>query len=75
MTEEREMTALDAPVGTGAEQSLNNYNGIIPDYGEDFKPSEEAMFEAQMQYGQETHTLVKAERESAPDFMQTVSMS
>ena len=29
MTEEREMTALDAPVGAGAEQSLNNYNGII----------------------------------------------
>ena len=43
MTEEREMTALDAPVGAGAEQSLNNYNGIIPDYGEDFNPSAEEM--------------------------------
>ena len=29
MTEEREMTALDEPVGAGAEQSLNNYNGIM----------------------------------------------
>ena len=46
MTDKREMTALDAPVGAGAEQSLNNYNGIIPDYREDFKPSEEEMFEA-----------------------------
>ena len=74
MTEEREMTALDAPVGAGAEQSLNNYNGIIPDYGEDFKPSEEGMFEAQMQYEQEMQAQAQAERESAPGFMQTVSM-
>lgn len=74
MTEEREMAALDAPVGAGAEQSLNNYNGIIPDYGEDFKPSAEEMFEAQMQYEQEVQAQAQAERESAPGFMQTVSM-
>ena len=65
------MTSVGAEVG----QSHDLTSIIIPDYVEDFKPSEEAMFEAQMQYGQETHTLVKAERESAPDFMQTVSMS
>jgi len=41
MTDKREMTALGAPVGAGAEQSLNNYNGIIPYYGEDFNPSAE----------------------------------
>ena len=74
MTDKREMTALDAPVGAGAEQSLNNTTDIIPDYGEDFKPSEEEMFEAQMQYEQEMQEQAKAERESAPDFMQTVSM-
>ena len=74
MTEEREMTALDAPVGAGAEQSLNNYNGIIPDYGEDFNPTAEELFEAQMQYEQEMKAQAKAERESALDFMQTVSM-
>lgn len=66
MTDKREMTALDAPVGAGAEQSLNNYNGIIPDYREDFKPSEEELFEMQ--------ALAKAEHESAPNFMQTISM-
>ena len=32
MTEEREMTAPMSSVGAGAEQSFNNYNGIIPDY-------------------------------------------
>ena len=74
MTEEREMTALDAPVGAGAEQSLNNYNGIIPDYGEDFNPSAEEMFEAQMQYEQEMQAQAQVEREAAPGFMQTVSM-
>ena len=74
MTEEREMTALDTPVGAGAEQSLNNYNGIIPDYGEDFNPSAEEMFEAQMQYEQEMQAQAQAERESALGFMQTVSM-
>ena len=74
MTEEREMTALDAPVGAGAEQSLNNYNDIIPDYGENFNPSAEEMFEAQMQYEQEMQAQAQAEREAAPGFMQTVSM-
>ncbi len=74
MTDKREMTALDAPVGAGAEQSLNNYNGIIPDYGENFNPSAEEMFEAQMQYEQEMQAQAQAEREAAPGFMQTVSM-
>ena len=68
------MTALDAPVGAGAKQSLNNYNGIIPDYGEDFNPSAEEMFEAQMQYEQEMQAQAQTERESTPGFMQTVSM-
>ncbi len=74
MTEKREMTALDAPVGAGAEQSLNNTIDIIPDFGEDFKSSDEEMFEAQMEYEQKMQALAKAEHESAPDFMQTVSM-
>ena len=74
MTDKREMTALDAPVGAGAEQSLNNYNGIIPDYREDFKPSEEELFEMQMRYEHEMQALAKAEHESAPNFMQTISM-
>ncbi len=65
MTDKREMTALDAPVGAGAEQSLNNYNGIIPDYREDFKPSEEELFEMQMRYEHEMQALAKAEHESA----------
>lgn len=67
MTEERKMTAPMTSVGAGAEQSLNNAIDIIPDFGEDFKPSEEELFEMQ--------ALAKAERESAPDFMQTISMS
>ena len=74
MTDKREMTALDAPVGAGAEQSLNNTIDIIPDYGENFNPSSEEMFEAQMQYEQEMQAQAQAERESAPGFMQTVSM-
>ncbi|MGB4091691.1 MAG: AAA family ATPase [Ruminococcus flavefaciens] len=74
MTEEREMTALDAPVGAGAEQSLNNYNGIIPDYGEDFNPSAEEIFLAQQEYEQEMQAQTQAEREASPGFMQTVSM-
>lgn len=53
MTNKTEMTALDAPVGASAELSLNNYNNIMPDYVDDFKPSEEEMFESQMQYEQE----------------------
>lgn len=74
MTDKREMTALDAPVGAGAEQSLNNTIDIIPDYGENFNPSSEEMFEAQMQYEQEMQAQAQAERESTPGFMQTVSM-
>lgn len=37
-------------------------------------PSAEEMFEAQMQYGREMQAQAQAERESAPGFMQTVSM-
>lgn len=74
MTEEREMTAPMTSVGAEVGQSLNNYNDIIPDYREDFKPSEEELFEMQMRYEHEMQALAKAERESAPDFMQTVSM-
>lgn len=60
MTDKREMTALDAPVGAGAEQSLNNTIDIIPDYGENFNPSSEEMFEAQMQYEQEMQAQAQA---------------
>ena len=74
MTEKREMTALDAPVDAGAEQSSELTPTIISDYGEDFNPSAEEMFEAQMQYEQEMQAQAQAERESAPGFMQTVSM-
>ena len=74
MTEEREMTALDAPVGAGAEQPSELTPIIIPDYGEDFTPSAEEMFEAQVQYEQEMQAQAKAEREASPGFMQTVSM-
>ena len=74
MTDKREMTAPMTSVGAEVGQSLNNYNDIIPDYGEDFKPSEEELFEMQMRYEHEMQALAKAERESAPDFMQTVSM-
>ena len=74
MTEEREMTALDAPVGAGAEQSSELTPTIIPDYGENFNPSAEEMFEAQMLYEQEMQAQAQAEREAAPGFMQTVSM-
>lgn len=74
MTEEREMTALDAPVGAGAEQSSELTPTIIPDYGENFNPSAEEMFEAQMLYEQEMQAQAQAEQEAAPGFMQTVSM-
>ena len=74
MTDKREMTALDAPVGAGAGQSLDLTPTIIPDYGENFNPTAEEMFEAQMQYEQEMQAQAQAERESAPDFMHTVSM-
>lgn len=74
MTEEREMTALDAPVGAGAKQSSELTPTIIPDYRENFNPSAEEMFEAQMLYEQEMQAQAQAEREAAPGFMQTVSM-
>ena len=59
MNEEREMTALEAPVGAGAEQSSELTPTIIPDYGETFNPSAEEMFEAQMQYEQEMQAQTK----------------
>ncbi len=74
MTDKKEMTAPDAPVGTGAGQSLDLTPTIIPDYGENFNPSAEEMFEAQMQYEQKMQAQAQAEPESAPSFMQTVSM-
>lgn len=74
MTYEREMTAPMTAVGAEVWQSPNVTNDIIPDYGEDFKPTEEEMFEAQMQYEQEMQEQAQAERKSAPGFMQTVSM-
>lgn len=53
MTEEREMTAPMTSVGTEVGQSPNVTTDIIPDYGENFNPTAEEMFEAQMQYEQE----------------------
>lgn len=49
------MTTASAEVG----QSPNDTTDIIPDYGEDFKSSEEEMFEAQMQYEQEMQAQTK----------------
>ncbi len=74
MTDKREMTALMTSVGAEVGQSPNVTNDIIPDYGEDFKPSEEEMFEAQMQYEQEMQAQALVEREAAPGFIETVSM-
>ena len=74
MTEEREMTAPMTSVGAEVGQSPNVTTDIISDYGEDFNPSAEEMFEAQMQYEQEMQAQAQAEREAAPGFMQTVSM-
>ena len=74
MTEEREMTAPMTSVGAEVGQSPDLTPIIIPDYGEDLNPSAEEMFEAQMQYEQEMQAQAQAERESAPGFMQTVSM-
>ena len=74
MTEEREMTAPMTSVGAEVGQSPNVTTDIIPDYGEDFKPSEEELFEAQMLYEQEMQAQAQAERVSTPGFMQTVSM-
>ena len=74
MTEEKEMTALTTYVGAEVGQSPDLTPTIIPDYGENFNPSAEEMFEAQMQYEQEMQAQAQAARESAPSFMQTVSM-
>lgn len=49
MTEEREMTAPMTYVGAEVGQSPDLTPTIIPDYGENFKPSEEEMFEAQIE--------------------------
>ncbi len=64
MPSEKEMTAQNAPVGSGAEQSNRNNTIIIPENEGYFNPYDEEIFEAQMQY----------ERESSPNYMQTVSM-
>ncbi len=64
MPSEKEMTAQNAPVGSGVEQSNPNNTIIIPENEGYFNPYDEEIFEAQMQY----------ERESSPNYMQTVSM-
>ncbi len=74
MTDEREMTALDAPVDAGAEQPYDLTPTIIPESEEYFNPSNEEIFLAQQEYEQEMQAIAQVEREVAPDFMQTVSM-
>lgn len=65
MLTEKEMTAPDAPIGVGAEQSNQNFTlDIIAQNQGYFNPSAEEIFEAQMQY----------ERENSPSYMETVSM-
>ena len=59
MTEEREMTAPMTSVGTEVGQSPNVTTDIIPDSGENFNPTAEKMFEAQMQYEQEMQAQTK----------------
>ena len=59
MTEEREMTAPMTSVGTEVGQSPNVTTDIIPDYGENFNPTAEEMFEAQMPYEQEMQAQTK----------------
>lgn len=46
-------------VGTEVGQSPNVTTDIIPDYGENFNPTAEEMFEAQMQYEQEMQAQTK----------------
>lgn len=75
MTEEREMTAPMTSVGAEVGQSPNVTIDIIPDYGENFNPTAEEIFLAQQEYEQEMQAQAKVERESAPDFMKTVSMT
>lgn len=74
MTEEREMTAPMTSVGAEVGQSPNVTTDIISDYGENFNPSAEEIYLAQQEYEQEMQAQAQAERESAPGFMQTVSM-
>lgn len=62
MLTEKEMTALYAPIGVGAEQSNSHYNDIIAQNQGYFNPSAEEIFDAQMQY----------ERENSPSYMETV---
>lgn len=74
MTYEREMTAQNAPVGAGAEQSHDLTPIIIPEKEGHFNPSAEEIFLAQQEYEQEMQAQVQAERKNASGFMQTVSM-
>ncbi len=64
MLTEKEMTAPDALIGVGAEQSNQTNINIIAQNQGYFNPSAEEIFEAQMQY----------ERENSPSYMETVSM-
>lgn len=74
MTYEREMTAPMTAVGAVVGQSLNTTTDIISENGGYFNPSDEEIFLAQQEYEQEMQAMAKAEREAAPEFMQTVSM-
>ena len=74
MTYEREMTAPMTAVGAVVGQSLNTTTDIISENGGYFNPSDEEIFFAQQEYEQEMQAMAQAERENAPDFMQTVSM-
>ena len=59
MTDKREMTAPMTSVGVEVGQSHDLTPTIIPDNGENFNPSAEEMFEAQMQYEQEMQAQTK----------------
>lgn len=74
MTYEREMTTPMTAVGAVVGQSLNTTTDIISENEGYFNPSDEEIFLAQQEYEQEMQAMAKAERESSPDFMQTVSM-
>lgn len=73
MTYEREMTAPMTAVGAVVGQSLNTTPDIISENERFFNPSDDEIFLDQQEYEQEMH-IAQAEREAAPDFMQTVSM-
>ena len=74
MTEERKMTAPDAPVDAGAEQPNNLTFNSIPQSCGFCNPSKEEIFLAQQEYEQEMQAQAKTEYENSPGFMQTVSM-